>query len=152
MIFRLGFDDISSLSKKKKKLAHMTSRNNMNKTALEKGINCACSQLRHKAVVVSIGLLKCKYPLNPAAWLVPRWDTALEWTPCMFYERLIPVRLQAKFFLAPCICECVFWVLLLASTNCKCTHSWLSSLRAGTHHSILLFPFCLLLTLPAAGG
>lgn len=38
--------------------------------------------------------------------MVPSWDLVLEFTLCMFYEHLIPLRLQAKFS-AACVCVCV---------------------------------------------
>lgn len=57
--------------------------------------------------LLSASAFKTQYPLNPAAWLVPSWDLALELTPCMFYEHLIPLRLQAKFSVALCVCVCV---------------------------------------------
>ena len=79
--------------------------------------------------------LRLQHPLNPAGWRVPSWDPELELTPCMFYEHLIPLRLQAKFS-AACMCVCV----------CVCvppgtTFSWLAAPPA-VCHSILLFPSC----------
>lgn len=52
--------------------------------------------------------------------MVPSWDLLLQFALCMFYERLIPLRLQAKFsatracvYGCVCIeCVCVLRVLL----------------------------------------